>query len=351
MDKAKRDLALRSFIASSMGFFAFLLFAIILLSLEVVWLLVLSVLLAFVLRIPTDWIRQRFGLGNAVAYSIVLVCVFVIGTLVVVLVAPQLAQQGRELSEAIPHSPVAMREFLGRYEWGRTVARNVPDLYERITSRVMEVAADKDIWLLSIRLLGAGVFVMFVAVYLAASPLLYTEGFVRLLPIQQRRQGRVLLMKIGRTLKWWMVGRLVSMVSVGSLTTILLLYLEIPLALVLGLLATLFTFVPYLGPLVSAFPILIITLIEAPEFVLLVLVAYTAIQLLEGYLLTPLVQRITVYLPPAMTLVAEVVMGLLFGTLGIIVATPVAAIVLVLVIDLYVRGWIEGKGLEDSLLD
>jgi predicted PurR-regulated permease PerM len=349
MDKAKRDLAMRSFIAASMAAFALLLFAVVIVTVDVLWLLVLSVLLAVVLRIPVDWLRERLRMKEGWAFGIVLLTVMALAGGGLWIMAPQVVDQGRELLETIPRSPRAFRGFLGQYEWGRTLSNSVPDLYDRLIAGLMAVAGDWNIWMSPLRILGGLIFVSFVSVYLAAAPRTYVEGLIRMLPVDQRRQGRVVLEKLGVTLKWWMVGRLVSMLSVGSLTAVMLWYLGIPLALVLGILTTLLTFVPYLGPLAASFPILIVTLIEAPGYVLLVLVLYTAIQLLEGYLLTPLIQRITVYLPPAMTLIAEVVMGLLFGTLGVVVATPVAAIFLVLINGLYVNAWLEGRKIEDSV--
>jgi predicted PurR-regulated permease PerM len=111
----------------------------------------------------------------------------------------------------------------------------------------------------------------------------------------------------------------------------------VPLALILAVVAFLLTFIPFIGPLLSAIPVVLVAFSAGPATALDALLLYSAIQMLEGYVLTPNVQRRSVSLPPALTIAAQVLLGVLVGALGVILATPLAATGLVVVKELYVR--------------
>jgi len=131
------------------------------------------------------------------------------------------------------------------------------------------------------------------------------------------------------------------MAATGVLTGLGLWLLGIPLALTLALLAAVLTFVPYVGAIVSAIPALLLGLVHSPTMVLYVAILYVIVQLVEGYLLTPLIQQETVALPPALTIASLVLFGALFGPLGLMLGTPLAAVGLVLVRMAYVEDVLE----------
>ena len=116
-----------------------------------------------------------------------------------------------------------------------------------------------------------------------------------------------------------------------------MLFRSVPAALALALLAGLAQFVPLIGPIVAAIPALLIALAEGWQIALWTLLLYVAIQQVESNLITPLVQRQAVALPPAITLFAVVAFGVLFGPLGILFATPLAVVAFVAVKELWVR--------------
>ncbi len=120
-------------------------------------------------------------------------------------------------------------------------------------------------------------------------------------------------------------------------TTIGLWLLHVPLAFTLGLLTAFMIFIPYIGSLIALAVTLLVALIQGPTQVLYVTILFLGVHIAEGYLLTPMVQRRAVYLPPALTILSQVVMGMLLGFLGLALATPLTAAVLVLVEMLYLR--------------
>jgi predicted PurR-regulated permease PerM len=160
---------------------------------------------------------------------------------------------------------------------------------------------------------------------------------VRLFPLSYRARAREVLNEIGCTLQWWLLGQAIDMAVVGVLTGIGLFLLGVPLALALAVLAGLFTFVPYFGPIVSAIPAIIVAATISWSKVLWVIVIYLICHGIEGYVVAPFVQRRTVELPPAVTILSMAVMAALFGALGLMVATPMVAAILVIVREVYVR--------------
>lgn len=185
--------------------------------------------------------------------------------------------------------------------------------------------------------LGNALIIAFVGVYLAAQPFLYIDGIVTLVPKAKRARARQVLDEIGRTLSRWLFGKLCAMIVVGVATAAGLGMLGVPLALILGIIAGLLDFIPYLGPLMAAVPGVLIALTISPELAMYTVALFVCIQTAEGYLLTPLIAKKAVSLPPAITIAAQVLLGTLFGLTGVALATPLAALLAVLVSMLYVQ--------------
>ena len=174
-------------------------------------------------------------------------------------------------------------------------------------------------------------------IYLAAQPELYRVGALKLVPERGRALAAQALAASGRALHLWLVGRMVSMSVVGFLTWLGLTAIGVPSALALGLLAALLEFVPFLGPILSAVPALLLAFAESPQQAVWTLLLFLAIQQFEGNVLEPLVQQRAVDLPPALLLFALVAGGLVFGVVGVILAAPFTVVVYVMVKRLYVQ--------------
>jgi len=130
-------------------------------------------------------------------------------------------------------------------------------------------------------------------------------------------------------LRKWLVTQLVAMVVIGVMSTVVLLLLDVQAPYALGFLAGLLEFIPTIGPIMSAVPAIIMGFTDSPELALKVGLAYWAIQFIENNLLIPFLMRGEMDLPPAITLVAQALMTLLFGFIGLMVAVPLTAAVLV----------------------
>ena len=173
------------------------------------------------------------------------------------------------------------------------------------------------------------VLVLFLAIYLAVDPSLYRRGLLRLIPYEARPRTDETLTAIAMTLRKWLVTQLIAMVVIGLVTTLVLVTLKVRAAVPLGILAGLLEFVPTLGPILSALPAIAMGFVDSPEKALFVTIAYVGIQFIENHLLIPLLMKEGMDLPPALTIVMQALMAIVFGFLGVLVAVPLLATIMI----------------------
>lgn len=188
---------------------------------------------------------------------------------------------------------------------------------------------------------GGLILLLVTALYFAISPRPYLRGAVLLVPPARRPRAEQIFYLMGQALRYWMLGQLIDMAVVGVLSTIGLTLLNIPLALALGVLAGIFTFVPYLGAILAGIPAIIVASTIGRAAILWVVLLYAGCHMVEGYVVGPLIARRTVRLAPALTVLSVAVLGELYGFLGILVATPLTAAIILLVKELYIRDILE----------
>jgi predicted PurR-regulated permease PerM len=181
------------------------------------------------------------------------------------------------------------------------------------------------------------VLILVLSIYIGADPDTYHDGLMKLFPRPWRNRAGEVLTAMSVALRKWLVTQLIAMVVIGVVSTVVLLILGVPGAVPLGVIAGLLEFVPTVGPIMSALPAIAMGFVESPEKALAVLIAYIAIQQMENYLLIPYLMREGVDLPPALTIIAQALMALIFGFLGLLCAVPVLAATMVAVKMLYVQ--------------
>ena len=174
-------------------------------------------------------------------------------------------------------------------------------------------------------LFSAGLIVLFFGIYFAADPDTYVDIVARLSPLERRAAILEVMYETGNRLRRWLIGQGISMATIGTLTYIGLLILGVPIAFVLALFAGLAGFLPYLGPIIGAIPMVLVAGGESLNLALWVVGLYMIIQFLESYLLTPLIQARAVSMPPAVVILSQLVLGAVFRLLGLALATPLAA--------------------------
>jgi len=175
----------------------------------------------------------------------------------------------------------------------------------------------------------AFVLMVFLAMYIGAEPEVYRGWLLSVVPATSRAQVRLVLAEIAKVLRKWLVTQMIAMVVIGVVSMIVLLILGVKAPFALAFIAGLFEFIPTVGPVLSAVPAILMAFVDSPEKALAVLVAYWGIQFVENNLLIPYLMRGEMDLPPAITLVAQALMTLVFGFVGLMVAVPLTATVLV----------------------
>lgn len=179
--------------------------------------------------------------------------------------------------------------------------------------------------------------IIFLSIYFAADPDLYRRGVLALLPARRRERGAQVFDRIATVLRKWLVTQLIAMAVIGTVTTIALLILNVKAAFALGLIAGLFEFIPTVGPILSAVPGVGMAFLDSPEKAVTVVFVYWGIQFLENHILIPLLMKGGMDLPPALTVLAQALLALVFGFLGLMVAVPLLATVMVIIQMLYVE--------------
>lgn len=295
-----------------------------------------SLLLAILLRAFAEFISRHTPMNLGGSLAAVVLMGFGALALLGVGYGPSIADGFYQLSQQLPATLHRIRDGLGQYPWG-------PPLLDRLSklggglSDPQQLSRIAGIFSNAFGALGSVLVVLVLGIYFAADPKLYREGFASLFPPARRGRVNEALGRVGHGLRWWLLGRISTMLMVGVLTGSGLALLGVPFAFILGLLAAILDFMPNIGPLIAAVPALLTGLGQGGATVWYVALLYFVIQSLEGYVIEPLIEQRIVSMPPALLLVAQLVMGAGFGILGVLLAPPLAVVALILVRMLYLR--------------
>ena len=296
-----------------------------------------GIIFATILRAMAEPLAQRTALSPRLSLLVVVIVLVVSSGLMFWLFGRQAIQQFEQLREELPVAAEKFQGWLSESRMGQTMVNSLQQAAEDgnpVSQAGLALGA-------TIGGIGNIVLIMVVGVYFAADPPMYREGALRLLPPVRRPPVRLALDDAGSALRKWLLAQVIIMVVGGTLVGVGLALLGVPLALSLGLIAGLLEFIPIVGPMVAAIPGILLAFAVGPETALYVLIFYIGVQQIEGNVLTPLVQRWAVHLPPVVAVLSIVVAGLLFGILGVIFATPIAVVVMAMVKHLYVEDTLE----------
>jgi predicted PurR-regulated permease PerM len=311
-------------------------------TLHILLLFFAGILLAVLLDFFSRQIMRIPRVPHWLAVTIVLILLAGLLVLVFILVVPMVAEETEALATQIQKSIEELIEWLQQNAGGRFLVEQL--------SRLDLKADDGEMW-------GrvAGVFsttvgaitgfsiILIVGVFMAYSPGMYQTGFLHLVPPIHRGRAAEVMTAIGTTLRWWLLGQMISMTVLAVSTWIMLTLLDVPLALILALITGIMTFIPYLGPLIALIPIILLSFLESPFLALNVFILYMAIQNVEANVLMPIIFHRTVHIPPALGVISQILFGSLLGVLGFILAIPLMAVILQFVKMVYVEGVLGDK--------
>lgn len=346
---AQRKLARRVTLVNGIAVLFILGLAAVVLAADALLLVFACILFSILLYKLSEILARRAGMKRTIALTIVVLLLSAVIGLGGWAMAPQISEQSSQLAEEIP---AAIERLQGSVEQHPLLKRVVADLPppEQIVKQMSSMVPDAGLFFTGVLgALGNVVIIIFVGIYFAAAPGVYTGGFIRLVPQAKRGRAREVMQEMGDSLASWLVGKAVSMLIVGTTTAIGLSLLGVPLALILGVIAGLLDFIPYIGPIMAGVPAVLLALSISPELALYALLLFAAINMLEGYVLQPMIEAKAIELPPALVIVMQLIFGTLFGFAGVALATPLAAVLAVAVRMLYIEdvlGDRPAKGVE-----
>ncbi|WP_244421641.1 AI-2E family transporter [Allomesorhizobium alhagi] len=296
-----------------------------------------AILFAIMLRALSGLFAEHTPLGEKASLAAAVLAILLLLAGFSVLLGTQLMEQATQLTDRIPELLESLEKRLGSEDIDEWIAERARSAFDDATL-VGDVAGYSS-WAAGI---AANVLLVLVGgVYLALHPGSYREGFLMLVPAKARDEAAQTVDLLGDALRLWLLGQLLAMLFVGALTTAGLWLLGVPSSLALGFIAGLLEFIPFVGPILSAAPAVAVALAEGPVTAAWVLGLYVAVQQVEGALITPLVQQRAVDLPPALTVFAIVAFGILFGPLGVLLATPLTVVCFVAVKKIWIRDTLE----------
>ncbi|WP_024341986.1 AI-2E family transporter [Bradyrhizobium japonicum] len=296
-----------------------------------------AALLALLLRGLAHGVSRRTGLPEA--WAVFPVVVAMVGSVVAVawLFGAQIAAQFSVLAKDLPQSIPQLGSEFQSSAWGSWLLGRAKDV--NLGSATGQAAGYVAVLFGSVFRVGAYFAVLvFSAMYLAIQPTRYLDGLLRLAPESRREAARNTIDLLEATLRRWLIGQSITMAVVGTLTAIGLLLLGVAAPLALGLISGMFAFVPYVGPILASASGILMAAMQGPMLTVYVVALYAGIHFVEGNLITPLVQAEAIELPPVLTLFATLVFGLLLGPIGVLLAAPLAVVLLVAVNVVYIEG-------------
>jgi predicted PurR-regulated permease PerM len=166
---------------------------------------------------------------------------------------------------------------------------------------------------------------------------LYKKGILSLFPQDKKNTGELILHRIGKSLKGWLKSMLISMVVITILLAGSLALIGLSNTIALGLFAGMLEIIPNFGPMIAMIPGVLLGLTISTKTAVIVALIYITCQTIVGSVVTPLVQKKIIHLPPAVTFISQLIMGILSGVLGIILAVPILSIIIILIDELYVK--------------
>ena len=307
----------------------------------VIWLLVDLLLLLFacalvslILLTITNAIRRRTRLPFGVALGLTVLALLALIGGAIWFFGATMQGEFAELAQRLPSAWAAFQARLATSPVGAAILERAQGLAP--SAQTVVNAATTALAAVGGALSGLAI-VLVGGLYLAAQPTLYAGGLLRMVPARAQKPAAETLDAISTSLRNWLKGQALGMLFVGLGTGLGLWLVGVPAAWAIGLVAGLAEFVPYAGVILAGIPAVVLAFGQDTGTGLWTIGVLIAVQQLQGNLVMPLLQNRMVDLPPAITIFGIIAAGILFGVAGVLLATPLTIVVLVLVRRLYLH--------------
>ena len=327
---------------------------------EILLLLFIAVLFALYLGAITDALERRFAVPRRLGLGIALLVTMAGVTAIGWMLFPPLLTQTQSLLETLPAQLAVweanllelaerqpfLEQLLGPLEEGEGYVANIIAEIGSYFQGLLPYLVDVGGFLIHF------VSVLVMGVYMTLRPGMYKEGLIALFPPVHRELARDILDDLGRTLRAWIVGQLLAMLILGVLTWIGLEILNVPYALAFGVFTGAAAMVPFFGTIVSTLlPAVVVIGTGGVVKALLVILLGVIIHLIEANIVAPMIMERQVSLPPVLTLLSVLIMAKLLHFIGLLVAVPVLATLMVIARRIYVGRVLEGRGFRRAVRD
>jgi len=302
----------------------------------------LTILLSIILSAPVNYLARR---GIPRTWGVLAVLTVLVGVLWLfgLAIVPAVEAQSRQFAEAFPtlldEALALVNQAQSFFGLGTQIGLN-PESFSNVGREVLTgstVSTAAGVGLTVATALSLGVVVFISTIYLVIRPAPWVDGFVSLFPAEWRPRTREVLDAMYQTVQRWFLGQLTAMTFIAVFWAISLSIIGVPFALLIGIFSGLVSFIPYLGATISVVIPILLALISDPFTVVWVILAFIIIQQIEGNILQPIVMSRAVDLHPALVVFAILIMGTLFGLVGVLLAVPLVAALQVLVRELWVQ--------------
>jgi predicted PurR-regulated permease PerM len=311
-----------------------------------------GMLLGVALNAMTAMLGRIAKLPHALRLTIV--CLVLAGLLsgVVFLGGATIRQQATALSDTIKSQLVSVKALLEKngidtsyFELGSPNAapadsstpattsppRNLPSAGALASSGGAIVSQTFKLLLGTVSAVGNFFIVLFLGLTFAAQPSVYRKGLLFMAPARHRARATIIVDRIGETLERWLIAQIITMFAVFAVTWIGLAIIGIPGSFILGVQAGLLAFIPTVGALIAGLIVVLASLATGWVAAASALVLFLGVHALESYILTPIIQRQALDIPPATLFGFQILLGVVFGIWGIALALPLIAIAKVLI--------------------
>jgi len=316
-----------------------------------------GVLLAVALSAMTTMLGHLLRLPHALRLTIVCLVLASLLSGVIFLGGSTIAQQAMVLSDTIKSQLVSVKAFLDRngidtsyFDLGNPAASttsstassppatpgaatsyNLPSAGTLASSGGAIVSQTLKLLLGTLSVVGNFFIVLFLGLTFAAQPGVYRKGLLYMMPARHRVRATVIVDRIGGTLERWLIAQIITMLAVFLVTWIGLALIGIQSSFILGIQAGLLAFIPTVGALLAGLIVVIASLASGWVAAASAFALFVGVHALESYILTPIIQRQALDIPPATLFAFQILLGVVFGIWGLALALPLMAVAKVMI--------------------
>jgi predicted PurR-regulated permease PerM len=289
-------------------------------------------LIAVYFQALAELLEKKLKLNRKLAHMTAIAGSLLLLILLIWFIGSTIQRQAVELSDVLPNTLNTAREKLSHSTIGQEILKYASgDNSQKLLDTMSTLFST------SFGVVGEVYIILFFGIFFSADPSTYTKGILSLFPGDKKNTGEMILQRIGIALKGWLKSILISMVLITVLLAGVLALIGLHVTIVLGLFAGMLEIIPNFGPMIAMIPGVLLGLTISTKTAVIVALTYIGCQTIVGSFVIPLVQKKIIHLPPAVTFISQLIMGILSGVLGIILAVPILSIIIILVDELYVK--------------